>query len=151
MEEVRPKILLNSKLKFYIGLLVSPEQCDDGNWINGDGCNTDWQVEQGWDWTPTNNSVWTPKWGDGLKVGSEGWDAGTQPGWKSDWSDFEQGYDCTFDGTKDVWTPTWGDGIRIDPEQWDDGNLTLGIGWDNWIILQGWTCTDQLVLGHNER
>jgi cysteine-rich repeat protein len=34
---------------------------DDGNSINGDGCNSEWTIENGWEWTHTYGgpSVWT--------------------------------------------------------------------------------------------
>ena len=55
----------------------SGEQCDDGNSINGDGCDRDWQKESGFIWD--NNkmpSFWFPACGDGYRNGTEGeeWD-----------------------------------------------------------------------------
>lgn len=53
------------------GVLVSPEICDDGNKLNGDGCDQTCLVETGFNCTTLSPSTCTPICGDGLIKGSE--------------------------------------------------------------------------------
>jgi len=53
----------------------SPEICDDGNRLDGQGCSPDcmsvlstWTCSGG---GPASNDICLPKYGDGIKVGSE--------------------------------------------------------------------------------
>lgn len=40
------------------GVLISPEKCDDGNSISGDGCDSDCGVEEGF--SPTGKEIIPP-------------------------------------------------------------------------------------------
>ena len=78
------------------GLKAGTEKCDDGNTINGDGCNSSCtSVESSWVWSggsttsrdtctfcssglyqnsATTPTTCVPHWGDGKKAGTEKWD-----------------------------------------------------------------------------
>jgi len=58
--------------------------------------------------------------GDGLKVGADTCDAGSNPGCLSNCSGEETGYQCN-EATPDVCNPICGDGRVISPETCDDG------------------------------
>ena len=47
------------------------ELCDDGNLINGDGCNDKCQVENGWNCEGRPKSECTPECGDEIRLGNE--------------------------------------------------------------------------------
>lgn len=61
-------------------VIDSPEACDDGNTIAGDGCSADCMtIEPGWQ-CPTPGSPCTPKCGDNYIITPiEGCDYGTTP------------------------------------------------------------------------
>ena len=158
------------------------EAWEDGNTTNKDGCSSSWTIESSYSWAGgsltsidtwikwssglyqdiSNPSKWIPKWGDGLRAGTEKWDDGNtsnSDGCKSDCTSVEDGYVCKGGSTtsKDVCTkwdkgyyqndssnPTecvtkWGDGIRAGPEICDDGNIIDGDGCSSaWITESGW-------------
>ena len=89
------------------------EKWDDGNTVNGDGCNSDWSsVETGFKWsggTTTSKDVWTA------------WD----PGYYTDLTDTTR------------WITKCGDGLRVGTEKWDDGNTVSGDGCNNiWANIE---------------
>ena len=50
------------------GLKISPEQWDDNNTDNGDGCSSGWNIESGWSWlggSSSSKDTWTEICGDG--------------------------------------------------------------------------------------
>ena len=60
------------------GLQAGEEGCDDGNGVDGDGCSSTCQVEEGWTCTSaTCRTSWcSSACGDGVRVGSEECDDG---------------------------------------------------------------------------
>ena len=158
------------------------EAWEDGNTINGDGCSSSCTIESTYSWAGgsltsidtwvswssgfyqdiSNPSKWIPKWGDGLRAGTEKWDDGNtsnSDGCKSDCTSVEDGWVCKGGSTtsKDVctkwekgyyqnsasnptdWVTKWGDGVRAGPEICDDGNIIDGDGCSStWITESGW-------------
>ena len=121
---------------------------DDGNKINGDGCDSNWLLESGWRWTggtPYSKDTWFDIWGDGKKYTSNSsfWDDGNKidgDGWR--WNcTIEEGWTCTG-GTpisKDICTAICGDGMKLGAEAWDDGNINPGDGWSSGCMIEtGW-------------
>ena len=56
------------------GYRISPEQCDDGNNANGDGCSSTWIIEPSFIWSGGSSSIkdtCIAFWGDGLRIGNE--------------------------------------------------------------------------------
>ena len=111
---------------------------DDGNNVSGDGWAANWQTEPGFaciigGGTPA--STWTPVWGDGVLVGTEGCDDGNlidNDGWNAICGT-ELGFLCTngAGNPSTTWTEIWGDGLVIGNEECDDGNTSNGDGWDS--------------------
>jgi len=96
--------------------MVGDEECDDGNGGNGDGCDTDCQIETGYGCTGVPSTC-SPNCGDGLTVGGEACDDATDNG--------TYGFcnaTCTGMGQY------CGDGIQNGPESCDDAtaNGTYG-------------------------
>jgi cysteine-rich repeat protein len=114
------------------GKKAGTEKCDDGNTINGDGCNGDCtSVETGWvcsGGSTTTTDAWTfctagfyqndattpttciTQWGDGLRAGSEKCDDGNTSdgdGCKSDCTDVESSWVCDGGSTVNVDTCTF--------------------------------------------
>ena len=91
--------------------------CDDANTLNGDGCNSSWNVESGWKWTGgsiTLSDSWYDIWGDGKNVTplSSNWDDGNllnNDGWSSNCK-VEVGWNCSGGSNtlKDIWKEIWG-------------------------------------------
>jgi len=85
-----------------------------GNRVNGDGCNSNWEIESmhACDGGDTENpDTW------------ERWINGSSP--------INNDSEC---GAK------WGDGMKHDDEEWDDALSEDYDGWRNWHILSGWVC-----------
>ena len=125
---------------------------DDGNLVNNDGCNSSWNIENGWTWS--SGSISLPSscseiCGDGIRFNSIAtyWDDGNLVNGDgcSSLCNVEAGYGWTGGNitTKDIWSTSWGDGVyESKSEQWDDGNLLSNDGWSqNWFIEAGfgWT------------
>ena len=99
------------------GIKVGSEQCDDGNTINNDGCQSDCTlITPGFAWTG----------------------GGTDS--KDVWTQCLSGY--TQNSDKTAWIPIWGDGLKMPTESCDDGNTSNGDGWSSvWSIESGYSCT----------
>lgn len=100
------------------------EACDDGNLVNGDGCNSTCIAEEGYTCTGSP-SICMPGCNDGVIAGNEECDDGnnTPHDGCSATCTIEDGYQCSAAGC----TSTCGDGIRaIGNEGCDDGNVTDG-------------------------
>ena len=125
------------------GIRVGSEQCDDGNLINGDGCQADWTIGSGFVWAGGTIVVkdtcvywttglypnvaqtqWIPHCADSRRAGSEAWDDGNfldGDGCSSTWT-IETGYSW-YGGSvtsKDTWVK-WSAGYHQDtsnPTQW---------------------------------
>ena len=123
---------------------------DDGNTLNGDGCNSSWSIETGWTCsggTSTLPDTCVDICGDGKKYGSLStkWDDGNKvngDGWSMS-CNVEVGWTCSG-GTPtsaDTCTEIWGDGIRFNSisTYCDDGNLANGDGWSSTCVKEtGW-------------
>ena len=102
------------------GNVEAPEECDDGNTNNGDGCSDSCEVEEGWDCT---NPPCEPICGDGLITGNEGCDDGNTDngdGCSASCS-VEIGWDCSSGNCEAV----CGDGQTLGEEECDDGNTDI--------------------------
>ena len=123
---------------------------DDGNILNGDGCNSLWGIEVGWIWTggsSTSKDSWSEIWGDSKRFNSIStyWDDGNllnNDGWNSTCAT-ESGW--TWSGgsstSKDVWSEIWGDGKRYNSlsTYCDDGNASNEDGWSSSCgVESGW-------------
>jgi uncharacterized repeat protein (TIGR03806 family) len=97
------------------GLLTAPEQCDDGNVANGDGCTASCAVELCGDGVVNNGTAESCE-PPGTAVCSA---------------------NCTFR------TPLCGDGLLTAPEQCDDGNVANGDGCTSACV--GEYCGDGVV------
>ena len=125
------------------GIINGLEECDDGNILDGDGCSSPGEIEEGWSCTG-EPSLCSAICGDGIINGIEVCDsnlldctinsyAGTQlcnaqcNGWNS----------C-------VVTEYFGDGIINGLEECDDGNILDGDGCSSpGEIEEGWSCTGE--------
>lgn len=109
------------------GLVVSPEACDDGNGVDGDGCDGACEVESGFNCSGEPSSC-VPICGDGQIVLGEGCDDGDTAGGDgcSMLCQVESGWTCTGEPSNCV--GTCGDGIPVGTEQCDDGNVNYGDG-----------------------
>ena len=108
--------------------------CDDGNLLNGDGCNLNCSTEIGWICTNGNSSTkdtCSEIWGDGIRFNSNSTycDDGNliygdgcnskctiESGWKCSGGKYNQ---------RDVWVEICGDGIKFNSNSsyCDDGNI----------------------------
>jgi cysteine-rich repeat protein len=108
------------------------ENWDDGNTDDGDGCNFDCEVEDGWTWdTSVSPNEWTyDDWGNGaVTTPPEECDDGNPTdgdGCSSTWK-IETDYEWI--GAPSTWTLAWGNGARNGAEVWDDSNTANGDGW----------------------
>ena len=126
--------------------------CDDGNTLSGDGWDSSWSKEIGWNCSGGNSSnkdIWVEIWGDGKKFNSKStyWDDGNNistDGWTSS-CQIESGWSW-IGGTStkaDVCEDIWGDGLKFDanPLKCDDGNVRSSDGWSkDWFIEDGYKC-----------
>ena len=124
--------------------------CDDGNIIDGDGCDSNWNIEIGWLWaggTSASKDTWSEIWGDGIRFNTnatycDDGNLANNDGWDSSWK-IEVGW--TWSGgnsfTKDTWLDIWGDGKKYttDPTFCDDGNKISKDGCNStWGVEVGW-------------
>lgn len=130
------------------------EQCDDGNYVAGDGCSNTCQVEPKWacsEGTSTTITTWNDFCGDGFvitrsvpsycddgnKISGDGWNSSWLTEAKWTWTG---GTSVTPDACQDI----WGDGfvVQVLKGYWDDGNLIDGDGCNStWAIEDGYYCT----------
>jgi fibro-slime domain-containing protein len=126
-----PPVCGNNKLE-------GDEECEDGNVVGGDGCDSACHLEPGWKCPTLGGPCAETRCGDGVKEGTEQCDNG-----KHDWS-----ANCTptctalpscVDGTC---TPICGDGIVSAGEACDDGNNRSFDGCSATCKVEpGFTCT----------
>eukprot|EP00931_Biecheleriopsis_adriatica_P040733 TRINITY_DN23337_c0_g1_i1.p1 TRINITY_DN23337_c0_g1~~TRINITY_DN23337_c0_g1_i1.p1 ORF type:complete len:4853 (-),score=966.29 TRINITY_DN23337_c0_g1_i1:13-14571(-) len=139
--------------------IVSGEECDDGNLIDGDGCDRFCYVEDGFT-CPTDGypevlrTACVPTCGDGIRRGGEACDDGNaQKGdGCSPTCEVEAGWVCrrnltttnnTGDGVEDC-RSTCLNGVIDELEDCDDGNTFPNDGCHNCILEKGWHCQDIL-------
>ena len=124
--------------------------CDDGNFIDGDGWSSTCRTEAGWTWsggTPKSPDICKTTWGDGvIAIGIEEWDDGNTKsfdGCSTYWK-FEDGFICKNNylaAINTYWYEIWGDGKKYGVNPWDDGNIQNGDGWNStWFIETGYKC-----------
>lgn len=112
-------------------IFLSPEQCEDNNLVNDDGCDSTCKIETGYQIKTGTLAphVMEPICGDGKKVGNENCDDGTsnalvhcKAGCLSGPID---GYVCSGGSAtvKDTCTTVCGDGFFKGTEACDDGNI----------------------------
>ncbi|CAI2359943.1 unnamed protein product [Moneuplotes crassus] len=129
------------------------EQCDDGNWDRGDGCDENCQVESGWSCTTYNPTVCTKlcRWDDAGPPPDQDVDCYDRNQDDGDGCDesckVESGYTCSWNSTSDKTdcTDKCGDGVIIKtmPSQYcDDGNLNEEDGCSSTCNQEvGYVCT----------
>lgn len=126
------------------GRLDTGEQCDDGNVLSGDGCDSRCQVEC--DWYPCG--LVTPPvavCGNGILSGAEACDdKNTSSGdGCSSACVVEAGFRCTRIGRP--CTPICGDGLIVGTETCDDGNEVGGDGCSESCLTEpGWDCSAEV-------
>jgi cysteine-rich repeat protein len=120
------------------------EECDDGNEIDGDGCNSTCWIEPGWICVSPKDSsskCHILHCGDGLTEGQEQCDDGNNDdgdGCSANCTT-EAGFTCS--GTK--CRAYCGNGIRSVTEECDDGNRINDDGCDSTCKVEvGWNCSD---------
>jgi cysteine-rich repeat protein len=123
--------------------------CDDGNTVDGDGCDS-WCVMEDYadcvGGSATAADTCTGNWGDGRKIGIEEWDDNNiinGDGCSNAWV-VEDGWLCDqgTGGRKDIWEEICGDGKNMGNKQCDDKNNYIGDGWDHICIVEdGMACS----------
>jgi cysteine-rich repeat protein len=127
------------------GLKSGPEQCDDGNTLQGDGCSAVCSTESGYTCTGspsvcTANSIC----GNGLVSGPEQCDDGNAlPGDGCSAScTTESGFTCAGSPSVCSAINVCGNGIVTGAEQCDDGNTNFGDGCSvSCTVESGFSCT----------
>ncbi len=119
------------------GLVSFPEQCDDENRKDGDGCDQRCRLELGYQCSGEPSSCSATECGDGKVQGTEMCEPSVDKGCTSQ---CVLAPDCSGDGPC---TSACGDGFVLD-EECDDGNTLSGDGCDeNCKIETGYTCSLQ--------
>jgi cysteine-rich repeat protein len=122
------------------GVIATSELCDDGNTIDGDGCDAECKPEMGWDCADAP-SICKTKCGDGLLLGDELCDDGNhdpKDGCNTT-CQVEFGYLC--DGSPSICATVCGDGQLAGPEECDDSNTKTNDGCsDTCLVEKGWSC-----------
>ena len=108
------------------GILDSVEDCDDGNFLNGDGCSLSGMVEPGWECTQSSPSI-CQKCGNGVIEGSEECDDGNKllGDGCSEFCVIDANYTCSGEPSN---CSVCGDGMIGGSEECDDGNILNGDG-----------------------
>jgi cysteine-rich repeat protein len=123
------------------GAVESPEDCDDGNLRDGDGCTVDCRFEDGYD-CRGNPSRCFPRCGDGKLLGDEQCDDGNTIAGDgcSTACVPEPGYACG--GIPSTCGTVCGDGVVAGVELCDDGNTSDGDGCSAACEDEsGWRCS----------
>lgn len=108
-------------------VIESPEQCDDGNTINGDGCTAQCEIE-------------SPLCGNGT----------VDPGEQCDDGNLVNGDGCSSQCMTEVPAPICGNSILEGGEQCDDGNIISNDGCSSICLLEstsGQQCGNAIVEG----
>ncbi|WP_082282799.1 DUF4215 domain-containing protein [Myxococcus hansupus] len=112
------------------GVVESPEVCDDGNTVGGDGCSaTCRELEVGWVCPAAGGRCSAALCGDGIVAGAEECEDGNSVSGDgcSDTCRVEEGWHCPTVGSVCSRT-VCGDGVVQGTEQCDDGNHDFGDG-----------------------
>lgn len=124
------------------GTLDAEEDCDDGNTVEGDGCNGACRVETGYTCNGEPSDCVTIC-GDGVLAGAETCDDGNADAGDGcdDTCAEESGFTC--DGAPSVCVTTCGDGIVAGAELCDDGGAAAGDGCDDLCLVEaGFVCDE---------
>jgi len=130
------------------GIVMYPEECDDGNKVSGDGCSSTCKVESGWT-CPESGGACTDNCGDGRTMSSapDACDDGNTvdgDGCSHDCK-WEKYFKCTQSKTsRSVCTIWCGDGLVYPPEVCDVAAGGVGPGGckdDCAEVNDGWECT----------
>ena len=123
------------------------EECDDANFLDGDGCSTTCTIEAGYSCTLIGlTSHCDAACGDGLVLATENCDDGNKRNFDgcTNICNVEAGYTCiggTPTGPADECDDACGDAINVGGTECDDGNLVNGDGCDSTCHFElGWTC-----------
>ncbi len=134
------------------GMLESGEQCDDGNVVNGDGCNATCGLEVGFKCPMPGSPCVAATCGNGMVEGLEQCDDGP---WTADSTGTvkDRPYDGCYQCKREVNCPVGagpgptactavcGDGLLFPGETCDDGNTTNGDGCSSTCTIEpGSTC-----------
>ena len=120
------------------GLLQGAEECDDGNTMNGDGCNATCDLEIGWQCPTPGSPCVAASCGNGVREGAEECDDGNQVPYDGCSSTCQREASCPG-GTC---VAVCGDGLKFASEACDDGNLRDGDGCSSTCTVEsGSTCT----------
>ena len=138
------------------GILDSNEQCDDGNYSPGDGCNPICQIEcfqSCGACGPPGPCITTTVCGDGILAPSEACDdsnLANGDGCAGTCQTVEHGWRCPVAGRRCV--PNCGDGRVVGPETCDDGNAVAGDGCSDLCLAEpsGAACGDGVLSGTEE-
>jgi cysteine-rich repeat protein len=109
----------------------SPEGCDDGNYLNGDGCSVVCTVEEGWQCTGSPSVCQsTATCANGILESPEGCDDGnlTSNDGCSLSCTVELGWQCSGSPSTCVYVGYCGDGVLQPGEECDDNNNTNNDG-----------------------
>jgi fibro-slime domain-containing protein len=119
------------------GFVAPPEQCDDANVADGDGCTANCKMENGYKCSASPSVCEPTDCGDGAVEGTELCEPSSDPGC-TDQCNYVP--DCSGDGPC---TSACGDGIVLN-EACDDGNALSGDGCDeNCELEAGYTCSPE--------
>lgn len=108
------------------GIIIAPEQCDDGNLVSGDGCSAICSIET---WTTT---AW---WTDGWSTTS----TGTTVWWTDGWS-------TTSIGTTAWWTDGWSTSLWSTSHWWNSATSTQG---SSSTTSSAWSTTQATTTSHH--
>src|SRR5712692_1024470 len=125
------------------GIVQPNEQCDDGNFVSGDGCSAFCATEHGYTCTG-EPSACTTTCGDGLVANVEACDDGNTVDGDgcSATCAVEHGYSCV--GSPSACATTCGDGLVAASEPCDDANTTDGDGCSSTCQVEaGFTCSGE--------
>ncbi len=136
------------------GVTIGTEQCDDGNNMDGDGCDASCMFEPEWNCAeihPSQPTVCSPICGNGILQQGEDCDSGTniEPGCDMTYCRVREGYTCSNPLGNNQPTQcdsVCGDGILTSDERCDLGELASipypeGFdtrGCDSCQIVDGW-------------
>ena len=126
------------------GVIEGFETCDDGNTVEGDGCNSFGQIEDGWQCAGEPSIC--SRCGDGIITGLEACDDGNtvgHDGCNDSCTGVEPGWTCA--GQPSLCAATCGDQLLTGNETCDDGNSAAGDGCSAQCgVEHGWVCDDAL-------
>ena len=124
------------------GFAVGTEECDDGNTVDGDGCNKYCKREADYHCPDGGGECIKDKCGDGLVTGDETCDEGSENKTAGcDNCQIQFGWECIEEGKPCTQTAVCGDGVLQGSEECDDNNTASNDGCsDKCIIEKDYAC-----------